>query len=170
MPPTRLHDVPPVVRRFIEGAGNASQSLGFGRVVGQLYAYLYFSPESRTLSDMVHALGISKGSASMAVRQLDQWAAVRKVWVPGDRKDYYEANDWFGRILRNVVVDTMGKRMEGLTRLIDDAEQAARPGPPDSGADRQDGRFLRDRVERLRSFQKKAQGMWNNPLLRQLMR
>ena len=93
--------VAPVVRRFIEDAGNASQSLGVGRVLGQIYAYLYFSASPRCLADLQNVLGISKGSASICVRQLEQWGAVRKIWVKGDRKDYYEANDWFGQILKN---------------------------------------------------------------------
>ena len=101
-----------VVQRFIEDAGRLTQSLGFGRVIGQIYAYLYFSRTPRCLADLQNALGISKGSASMGVRQLEQWSAVSKVWVKGDRKDYYAANDWFGQILKSALVDTIGKKME----------------------------------------------------------
>jgi DNA-binding transcriptional regulator GbsR (MarR family) len=90
----------PITRRFIEDAGNTTQALGVGRVIGQIFAYLYFSEESRTLDDMKGALGISKGSASMGVRQLEQWGAVQRVWVKGDRKDFYTANDYFGQIVR----------------------------------------------------------------------
>ena len=38
-------------------------------------------------------LGISKGSVSMGTRQLATWGAIRKVWIPGDRRDYYEATE-----------------------------------------------------------------------------
>ena len=46
----------PVIRRFVEDAGNTTQSFGIGRVVGQIYAYLYFSPEPRSLADMQASL------------------------------------------------------------------------------------------------------------------
>jgi len=112
----------PIIRRFIEDAGNTTQALGVGRVVGQIFAYLYFSEESRTLDDMKEALGISKGSASMGVRQLEQWGAVQRVWVKGDRKDFYTANDYFGQIVRNIAIDLMGKRIASLAQSLDSAE------------------------------------------------
>jgi len=112
----------PIIRRFIEDAGNTTQALGVGRVVGQIFAYLYFSEESRTLDDMKEALGISKGSASMGVRQLEQWGAVQRVWVKGDRKDFYTANDYFGQIIRNIAIDLMGKRIASLAQSLDSAE------------------------------------------------
>jgi DNA-binding transcriptional regulator GbsR (MarR family) len=112
----------PITRRFIEDAGNTTQALGVGRVVGQIFAYLYFSEESRTLDDMKGALGISKGSASMGVRQLEQWGAVQRVWVKGDRKDFYTANDYFGQIVRNIATDLMGKRLASLSASLDAAE------------------------------------------------
>ena len=44
-----------IVRRMVEAAGHASQSMGLGRVVGQIYACLYFSQEPRTLDDLTSA-------------------------------------------------------------------------------------------------------------------
>jgi DNA-binding transcriptional regulator GbsR (MarR family) len=158
------HSTHPIVRRFIEDAGSATQSLGLGRVLGQVYAYLYFSSVPRTLDDLKEALGISKGSASMTVRQLAQWGAVQQVWVKGDRKDYYAANDYFGRIIRSAIQDGFGKRMESLAGLLDEAD-AALNGNGDA-----DQRFVRQRVQRLRDFQQKASGLWNNPLVKMMMR
>jgi DNA-binding transcriptional regulator GbsR (MarR family) len=160
----------PLTLRFIEEAGNATQALGVGRVLGQIYAYLYFSAEPRTLDDMKEALGISKGSASMGVRQLEQWGAAQRVWVRGDRKDYYTANDYFGRILRSALADALGKRIESLSRLLDEAEQTlngkSRPKVNGNGEDA----FVRQRVQRLRAFQKKANDLWNNPIVRMLLK
>jgi DNA-binding transcriptional regulator GbsR (MarR family) len=117
----------PLIRRFIEEAGNTTQTLGVGRVIGQIYAYLYFSEPPRTLDDMKETLGISKGSASMGVRQLEQWGAVQRIWVKGDRKDYYTANDYFGRIVRNIMSDLMGKRLASLAQSLDAAENELAP-------------------------------------------
>ena len=160
----------PVIRRFIEEAGNTTQTIGVGRVIDQIYAYLYFSEPPRTLDDMKEALGISKGSASMGVRQLEQWGAVQRVWVKGDRKDFYTANDYFGSIVRNIVVDMMGKRIGTLSRILDETDaqwngKNGRPAEADS-----DDKFLRSRVQRLRAFQKKVSGVWNNPILKMAMR
>jgi HTH-type transcriptional regulator, glycine betaine synthesis regulator len=166
MKTTSSSDLQPMVRRFIEDGGNMTQSLGLGRVLGQIYTYLYFSSGVRNLADMQAALGISKGSASTGVRQLEQWGAARKIWVKGDRKDYYEANDWFGEILRNAVTDTVGKRISTYTSLIDDAQKHLQ----DLGAGDGEGDFIRKRIEHLRAFQSKIEKLWANPIVRMILK
>jgi len=180
----------PIVRRFIEDAGNTTQALGVGRVVGQIFAYLYFSEPPRTLDDMKEALGISKGSASMGVRQLEQWGAVQRIWVKGERKDYYTANDYFGQIVKNIVFDIMGKRLSSLSASLDAAEsQLLSESPKVSPSSTtqpcvaqeycaMQGRqpnnsttaFLRTRVRRLREFQGKVNKTWNNPIIKMVLK
>lgn len=159
-----------IVRRMVETAGHASQSLGLGRVVGQIFAYLYFSREPRTLDDLTAALGISKGSASMCVRQLEQWGALEKIWIKGDRKDYYRARDAFGKIIKSIIVDMTGKRIESSTSLLRavDSELAQKNGNGKSASD--EDAFIKERIEKIKTFQKKAQGMWDHVILRMLLK
>ena len=159
-----------LVRRMVETAGHASQSVGLGRVVGQIFAYLYFSREPRTLDDLTSALGISKGSASMCVRQLEQWGALEKIWIKGDRKDYYRARDAFGKIIKSIILDMTGKRIESSAALLHDvdAELTRRNGNgrPVSA----DDAFIKERIEKIKAFQEKAQGMWGNVILKMLLK
>lgn len=152
------------IYRLIEEAGKATQSLGFGRVLGQLYMVLYFSPKPCTLADMQHALSISKGSASTMVRQLEQWGAVRKVWVKGDRKDYYEAEIWFGRILKQASVDTVGKKLSAYRDLLNEVEgdmKRLKNG---------EGDFVRGQIVKLRKFHDLLADLWNNPLVQGMLK
>ena len=157
-------ELPGIVRRFVQDLGSMTQSLGIGRVVGQIYAFLYFSPEPRNLSDMQGALGISKGSASTGVRQLEQWNAVRKVWVKGDRKDYYEANDWLGKIMKSAISDRVARKLTAYASLLQGIETNA-PGVSDDGQ----GEFVKGRIEHLRDFHARTQKMWNSPILRKML-
>lgn len=75
-----------IIQQLVEVGGNSTRSMGLGRVLGRIYAWLYLHPEPQTLDNLTPALGISKGIASMGVRQLEQWSALEKVWVKGDRK------------------------------------------------------------------------------------
>ena len=152
-----------IVRRLIQDGGNLSQSLGFGRVLGQIYAFLYFSREPKNLAAMQDTLGISKGSASTVVRQLEQWHAVQKVWIKGDRKDYYEANDWLGQILRNAMIDTAASRLTSSSKMLGEMEKDIE--------DLEDGEktFLKERVAHLRRFQSRATKLWTNPLVKKLL-
>ena len=166
----------PVSRRFIEEAGNTTQALGVGRVVGQIFAYLYFSEEPRGLDHMKESLGISKGSASMGVRQLEQWGAVKRVWVKGDRKDYYTANDYFGSIIRNIMFDLMGKRLAAMAQALDGAESELDGASKTSDIRHQTSdlntnhKVLKARVARLRDFQTKVNKTWNNPLVKMMLK
>ncbi len=165
MTPVSTTELHPIVRRFVQEAGSTTQSFGIGRVVGQIYAYLYFSQEPRCLDDMQRALGISKGSASMGVRQLEQWNAVKKIWIKGDRKDYYEATIWLGRILKNAMADTIGTRMARYNAVFDDTEQALSQLPSPNGREK----FIHGRMQHLRKFYGRAHAVWSSPIVRRLL-
>ncbi|GAI58857.1 unnamed protein product [marine sediment metagenome] len=76
---------------FVEGIGYLASTAGLNRVIGQLYAMLFLSNEPLCLDDMAERLKISKGNASVNIRELEKLRVVRKVWVKGSRKDFYEA-------------------------------------------------------------------------------
>lgn len=163
--PDNLH---PLVYRFIEDAGNTTQSFGVGRVIGQIYAFLYFCDSPATLDDMRDALEISKGSASIAVRQLEQWGAVQKVWVKGDRKDYYVAKETFGKIIKSAILETVGKKMGDYEALLAEArEQLEQSNDGDEPARIA---FMQERLEHLQKFQRWSHQLWNSPLMQTLLK
>ena len=57
-------------------------------------------------------LGISKASASTGTRQLASWGAIRKVWIPGDRRDYYEVIEDLGQLLRGIYNNLLKPRIQ----------------------------------------------------------
>ncbi len=101
---------------FANTAGMLASRLSLSPTVGQIYGLLYMSPEPVSLNEMVEKLGISKGSASVNIRILESWGAVRKVWVDNTRKDYYEANiDTL-----KIIIDRL---REGLLKRFSEANQ-----------------------------------------------
>jgi DNA-binding transcriptional regulator GbsR (MarR family) len=77
---------------FLENIGRLGESLGLNRMTCQLYALLYLNDGVLSLSELNETLKISKGSASLNIRKLEEWGAVRRVWKKGSNKDYYQAN------------------------------------------------------------------------------
>lgn len=157
-----------IVNRLVEALGHTTQSLGVGRVLGQVFAYLYLTPEAQSLDDLTAALGISKGSASMGVRQLEQWGALEKVWIKGDRKDYYRARDTLGKILKNAILDLAGKRIGDAAALLDEVETSLQHNALNGESATE--QFLRERLAKVRAFQGKAQYMWDGPFIRMLLK
>jgi len=106
---------------FTEIAGQLSARLGLNRTVGQLYALLFLSNEPLCLDYMTERLKISKGSASTNIRELEKWGAVRKVWVKGSRKDFYEANSDTLRIVisrfKMGIQQRLNDMLEGINRF-----------------------------------------------------
>ena len=138
-------------RRFVESAGYFTQSIGAGRVLGQIFAHLYFSKDPQSLDDLTRLLEISKGSASMAVRHLEQWGALQRMWVKGDRKDYYVATDEFGRILRKALLDIIGRKMETSDDLLKEAECFLQERARNGKKTDKDWVFIAQRVKKLQN-------------------
>jgi DNA-binding transcriptional regulator GbsR (MarR family) len=152
--------------RFVEAAGHFTQSLGIGRTLGQIFVFCYFSPRPQSLDDLAEALKISKGGASMAVRQLEQWGALRRVWIRGDRKVYYEASTLLGQVVRRMLAELVGRQMELADQLLEEAEKLLRTSATDGSKEDQ---FVRTRLQRFRLFRDKTRAVWNSGLVRRLL-
>jgi DNA-binding transcriptional regulator GbsR (MarR family) len=157
-------------RKFIEAGGNTTQSFGFGRIPGQLFALLYLSAKPLCLNDIARELGVSKASVSTTVRQLEQWAAVKRVWVKGDRKDYYEAETDFGAMLRHGLLMTFRKKLETAGSQISHVEDSLKQAMEKvDDTQRQEMQVVADRLQRAKDFHEKIYGMLNNPVIDHLL-
>ena len=110
-------------------------------------------------------LHISKGSASMCVRQLETWGAASKIWVKGDRKDYYEANDWFGKVLKSILNDTIAKSFAHRDEFYCGIESDLKNM---NGS--KEATFIKERLSHIKNFETKAQKVWQNPLIKKLLK
>lgn len=167
---TGVKDPDHIRTQFIEATGQTTQSLGLGRVIGQIFAHLYFCREPQTLDNLTETLGISKSSASTVVRQLEQWGALRKIWVKGDRKDYYEADDHIGQMVRRALLNTMVRRMEADDQFLEETQQALEGIPADTEPEHPDMAFVRQRTETLNTFRNRAKRIWESTILKLLVK
>jgi DNA-binding transcriptional regulator GbsR (MarR family) len=96
----------------METMGRITAFWGFSKIMGQLYGLLYLSPKPLTLDEMAESLSISKGNVSINIRALERWSMVRQVWIKGDRKDFYEAETDFWKIIRGVLKEREKKEFD----------------------------------------------------------
>jgi DNA-binding transcriptional regulator GbsR (MarR family) len=108
---------------FIEMAGQMCVSIGFNRAVGQIYALLFFTEGPLSLKSISISLGMSKGNASINVRNLERWGAIKKIWKKGSREDYYEAELDIIKVVKNIFVTGVNKRVEMISNLISENEK-----------------------------------------------
>lgn len=147
----------------IEAGGNLSRRVGLPRTIGQIYGLLFLSPEALSLEEIADQLGISKASVSTGARQLASWGAIRQVWVPGSRRDHFEAIPELGALIRNAYreifkprLDAAQKRGEALAETLREDQLAGR-------LTKEELEFCRTRLQVLARFQKALQSV--SPLL-----
>lgn len=82
--------------------GRLIEFWGFKRNMGRIWSVLYLSHEPLSAEDLRQALGLSSGAVSMTLSELQRWGVVRKVWVQGERKDFYAAEVQLWRMISRV--------------------------------------------------------------------
>jgi HTH-type transcriptional regulator, glycine betaine synthesis regulator len=66
-----------------------SSSWGINRTMAQIHALLFVTGIPLEVNEIMERLQISRGNASMNLRELMDWGIVRRFRRPGDRKDTY---------------------------------------------------------------------------------
>ncbi len=140
-------------REFVETAGRLCQMLGLPRSTGQIYGLLYLSPRPLSLDDIAELLSISKASASTGTRQLAAWQAVKEVWVPGDRRDHFEALGDLRELLRAGYRNFFQPKFEKSQRKLDVLLTALEQDRKDGVITREDYTFCRERLDHLGKLQ-----------------
>jgi DNA-binding transcriptional regulator GbsR (MarR family) len=154
----------------VESGGHTTQSFGLGQVIGQVFALLYLSPRPMCLDEIAEELGVSKASVSTTVRQLENWSAVKHVWVKGDRRDFYEAETDFKAMLRRGMLETLRKKLDTAAVRIEAVQtnlQKALEASPDGRSE--EAQVVAQRLQRAKQFHDKINALLNNPLLDHLL-
>jgi HTH-type transcriptional regulator, glycine betaine synthesis regulator len=88
--------------RVSEVIGRLVEFWGFKRTMGRIWAVLYLACEPLTAEQLRSALALSSGAVSMTLSELSRWGVVKKVWVQGERKDYYAAEVQLWKMISRV--------------------------------------------------------------------
>ena len=142
---------------FIEACGRICQVLGMPRSVGQIYGLLYLSPDPLSLDAITDSLGISKASASTGTRQLTSWGGLRQVWVPGERRDHYQAEPELGNLLRSSYAELFKRRLTSSRRRLEMLAETLEDELNQGVLSRDEYKFCSDRLKRFAQVQKKLQ-------------
>ena len=129
---------------FVEKMGFLGTLFGFNKLIGQIYGVLYLSPNPMSLNDLMGKLHVSKGSVSVNIRELEKWGGCKKVWVKGDRRDYYEAETNFRNIINKRLMDAIKRRIS----VFDESSQIL-------NQDRQWNKGLNKEEKKMMAFYRK---------------
>ena len=77
---------------FISVMEKITTAFTFPAMCGRLYGLLAFTPRPVSLGEIAETLHVAKSGVSVNIRMLENSGIARRVWVKGDRRDYYEAD------------------------------------------------------------------------------
>ncbi len=139
--------------RFIESIGELGASLGLNRVTCQLYAILYLENRPLSLTELSQALRISKGSASINIRILKDWGAVRPIWRKGAKGDFYQADRNLPTLVKNRLKIGIDKRLTTLQgRLTEVSSELEGRAKSKDGEENHLLNGYRTQIQELRRF------------------
>lgn len=145
-------DQPPLTEPehiVIESLGELIKFWGFSKHHGRIWGLLYLREDPLSSPDLQALLDMSAGLVSMSLKELLHWQVVDKVWVRGDRKDYYAANTDVWNMITRVYREREYRLLEQSIRDMDDAmgELETAHADPELPAERVD--YMLPRIKRL---------------------
>ncbi len=151
MQPTRT-ELSESEEQVIETIGGLIHFWSFSKHHGRIWALLYLREEPLASPDIQDLLDMSAGLVSMSLKELQHWDVVRKVWVKGDRKDYYTANTdlWamITRVLREREYNLILQSIEDLDTALGDIE-TTEPVTDGSDLSAKEIEYMKPRVAQL---------------------
>jgi len=135
----KLTEKKQLISEITDIGGMIAQRLNLAPIVGQIYILLYLSSKPLFLNEMVEKLNISKASASINIRYLESWGAVKKVWTGGGRRDYYVANE----DILGIFINRLFNRFSDIIDRVNFLEKKIKSV---------DDKFLKNRYENIKNI------------------
>src|SRR3982074_3081764 len=138
---------------FVEGMGAAAAtSRILTQLQGQIFGLLYLRPTPVSLDELTDELQQSKSNVSVNVRGLIDWQLVRRVRVPGSRKDHYEAATDFWRVMQEIMERRFRWNLRQVAAAAEETEQAIKGSAPRGAGATDRADFIARRVTTMRDF------------------
>jgi DNA-binding transcriptional regulator GbsR (MarR family) len=133
---------------LVNSLGRLSETAGFNRMIGQIYALLYLSPAQLSLGEIAEKLGVSKGNVSLNTQNMERMGMIKRFNRPADRRDYYESDTDFWKVIRGILRDRekklIGDFKNGLSSSLQDVKKSAGPD--------KESKFYAERLKHMLDF------------------
>lgn len=146
---------------FLSKINQICSKFGLNNIMAQLYALLYLQNKAMSLDEMAQRLKISKGSVSVNIRALERYGAVRRAWVKGSRRDYYEAETDIIKVIMDRVKSLFQGRLLELDDMVESSYVALNSANLSNSHDSESLKIFEKRLMELKTFKSKAEALYN---------
>jgi len=130
-----------------DAIGDVIEHWGFRKVLGRVWTVLFIAAEPLPAAVLGERLAMSAGSVSTSLTELQRWGVVRRVWKPGERKEFYEAETDFWKMISKVFDERERLLSESVRDRLERAASLLRQAPESVATSRS-----LDRISRLLAF------------------
>jgi DNA-binding transcriptional regulator GbsR (MarR family) len=109
--------------RFIHTWGTLATQWGINRTMSQIHALLLLSPKSLNADEIMEDLQISRGNVNMNLRDLMSWGLIYKQLLPGERKEYFQAEKDIWKVARQIARERKKRELTPIIETIEDIKK-----------------------------------------------
>jgi len=106
--------------KFIHTWGTLATQWGINRSMAQLHALLLISSEPMATEDVMEQLQISRGNASMNLRDLLDWGLIYKQLKPGERREFFVAEKDIWKVARQVAKERRRREITPVVEVLNE--------------------------------------------------
>jgi DNA-binding transcriptional regulator GbsR (MarR family) len=125
--------------RFVESWGSMGALWGINRSMARIHALLLATKEPLGLEEITEQLEISRGNASMCLKELRHWGVIRRIHLTGERRDYYIAETDVWSMLFRIASERKKREFNPALSALRDALDSTEAGDD----------LVRERLEEL---------------------
>ncbi len=141
-----------------DAVGRLMEFWGFKRTMGRIWATLYLAEKPLAAAELCERLGISSGAASMTLSDLERWGVIHRLFRPGERREFFEAETHIWKMVSRVFEERERHELKRFIEALEGARAAlAKADVP--GAQRAATQFALIRVGRLLDLAHLGQGI-----------
>ena len=136
----------------------AAQVIGLPKSIGEIYGLLFIVPAPMSMDQIMGKLQISLGTASQGLKQLLAFKAVKAVYVPGQRKDFFSAESEFRKLMAGFFKEEVSPQLEVTAERLQVLKPLLENVPGDRAG------HYRKRLEKIERWQQNGLNLINKVL------
>ncbi len=143
-----------------DAIGDVIEFWGFRKILGRVWTVLFLASEPLSADELAEALHVSAGSMSSALNELMRWGVIYRVPRLGQRKERFEAETDFWKMISRVLSDRERSLVRSVRERLERATALMKEGDK-----RPSRRRARERLAQLLSFTKIGESVIEATLL-----
>lgn len=138
---------------FIRRWGEMGANWGISRTMAEIHALLFVSAKPLCTDDVMDQLQVSRGNASINLRQLVNWGLIFRVHLTGDRKEYFSCETDVWQMFETITRERRRREVEPIIETIERCQAMIREEAKSRGKDKRlEVQEFQRRLEEMGSF------------------